>query len=106
MVSMIRPRVFLIGLGLGVIVVAAGLILRPQPKVMEPLSESVLNIKVPTGATFSDLARWVGIATDTAAMIFDSAKDKYNLSKIVSGRELALTYDILTGELEKMVYKI
>lgn len=105
MVVMVRPKVFLIGLGLGIIVVAAGLVFRPRINI-EDNPESAFKISVPTGATFSDLARWVGIATDTAAVILETAKGQYDLAKIVSGRELALVYDSTTGAIKKLTYQI
>lgn len=74
--------------------------------VAEPDSTSVLKLSVPVGATFGDLTKWIGINPGTATAVFESAKEKYNLAKIVSGRELAFVFDSFSGDLEKVVYKI
>lgn len=71
-----------------------------------PDPDSVLKTKIPSGVTFVEFARWLGVATDTAAAVLENAKNKYNLAKIISGRELALTFDSFSGGLKKLVYNI
>ncbi len=65
-----------------------------------------LRLSIPSSATFVEAMRYFGVATSTAQEIINSSQDKYNLAKIVSGRELALTFDTFSGDLEKVVYKI
>lgn len=74
--------------------------------VPDPNPISVLKLSVPAGATFSDLTRWLGIDARIASAVSESAKEKYNLAKIVSGKELAFVFDAFSGDLEKVIYKI
>ncbi|OGY62583.1 MAG: hypothetical protein A2745_03700 [Candidatus Harrisonbacteria bacterium RIFCSPHIGHO2_01_FULL_44_13] len=68
--------------------------------------EIVVKKTIPAGATFDQLAKEAGVATNTTAAILESAKDAYDLAKIVSGRELALVYDKISGGLKRLVYQI
>lgn len=103
---MIRPRVLFIGLLLGAVAAAGIFIWNFSLKSGQSVPESVLKTTIPTGATFSDLSRWLGIATNTANAILESAKGKYNLATIVKGRDLALVFDAFDGGLNKLVYEI
>jgi murein DD-endopeptidase MepM/ murein hydrolase activator NlpD len=75
------------------------------PNIVSP-KERVFSIRVPQGKTFSQLAGDLGLATDTAAAIFESSKKIYDLSMIKAGNQLALIEDAASGELEKMIYDI
>lgn len=101
---MIRKRIVLLGLMLGIIGAVAITRIKPANIELDPLQ--TLRIAIPSGATFVDAMRYFGVATSTAQEMLNSAKDKYNLAKIVSGRELALSFDAFSGDLKKMVYKI
>lgn len=102
---MIRRRFAVIGFVLG-FALAAFLYSRWSSVPSLPNPETVLKITVPEKATFGDLARWLHFPTGSADAIVTSSKSEYDLAKIVSGRELALTYDTFTGGLKRLVYKI
>lgn len=68
--------------------------------------EIVVKKIIPAGATFDQLAKEAGVAANTTAAILESAKGAYDLAKIVSGRELALVYDKISGGLKRLVYQI
>ncbi len=101
-----RPKIVIIGLLLGIVVAVA--IWRWTASIPDalPAKLNVLKIKIPEKATFGDLTRWFNFPPGTTAAILESAKPKYDLAKIVSGRELALVYDSFTGELRGLDYKI
>ncbi|MEK7653768.1 MAG: peptidoglycan DD-metalloendopeptidase family protein [Patescibacteria group bacterium] len=101
---MIRKRIILLGLLLGGGVVFGIANFRPEIPDLSPTQ--TLRLSIPSGVTFVDVMRYFGVATSTAQEILNSSKEKYNLAKIVSGRELALTFDTFSGSLEKIVYKI
>ena len=101
---MIRKRIILLGLSLGGIVVFWLFNLQPEIPTLNPTQ--TLRLSIPSSATFVEAMRYFGVATSTAQEIINSSQDKYNLAKIVSGRELALTFDTFSGDLEKVVYKI
>ncbi|TSC82256.1 MAG: peptidase M23 [Parcubacteria group bacterium Gr01-1014_19] len=101
---MIRKRIILLGLSLGGIVVFWLFNLQPEIPTLNPTQ--TLRLSIPSGSTFVDVMRYFGVATSTAQEIINSSLDQYNLAKIVSGRELALTFDTFSGDLEKVVYKI
>ncbi len=101
---MIRKRIILLGLLLGGAAIFLIVDLQPEIPALDP--EQTLRVSIPAGATFVEVMRYFGVATSTAQGILNSSKDKYNLAKIVSGRELALTFDTFSGALEKVVYKI
>ncbi len=101
---MIRKRIILLGFLLGVI--SAFFAASIKPEIVSLPALQLVRITIPSGVTFSDLARYYGIATSTAENVLRSAKAEYDLAKIVSGRELALFYDTFSGDLKKMVYKI
>ena len=101
---MIRKRIILLGLLLGGAVVFGIANFRPEIPDLSPTQ--TLRLSIPSGVTFVDVMRYFGVATSTAQEILNSSKEKYNLTKIVSGRELALTFDTFSGSLEKIVYKI
>ncbi len=102
---MIRPRALIAGLLLGTAVVGGILHWHSRIEAPELPPRSILKIKVPEGATFGNLAEWLGFA-GAAERVLSAASGKYDLRKIVSGRELALFYDTFTGELEELVYQI
>ncbi|MBI4991968.1 MAG: peptidoglycan DD-metalloendopeptidase family protein [Candidatus Harrisonbacteria bacterium] len=58
------------------------------------------------GTTFSVLAKEVGMATSTTSAILGSAKEVYDLAKIVAGKEIALVYNGENGNLEELIYEI
>lgn len=103
---MIRTKVLFTGLFLGAAVAVAVFVWHFNIKAGQVAPESFLKTTIPAGATFSDLSRWLGITTDTANAIFESAKGKYDLATIVKGRDLALTFDALGGGLNALVYEI
>jgi len=78
----------------------------PSAESQSPNPNTPLSIIISEKATFGDLTRWLGISGGTALDIIESAKEKYNLATIVSGRELAFTYDTFTGGLKQLVYQI
>jgi len=102
---MVRKRAWLSGLILG-IGLAGFLYSRWHGVAILPDSETIMKIIIPEKATFGDLSRWLNFPAGATMAILDIAKPKYDLAKIVSGRELALTYDAFTGSLKKLVYKI
>ncbi|MDO8466623.1 MAG: peptidoglycan DD-metalloendopeptidase family protein [bacterium] len=101
---MVRKRIILLGLFLGIAAAIVVAQIKPAGLILDPLQ--TIRISIPTGATFIDAMRYLGVATSTSQSILNSAQDKYNLAKIVSGRELALSFDVFSGDLKKMVYKI
>lgn len=101
---MIRKRIILLGVILGAS--AAFIVASIKPEIVSLPALQLIRVSIPSGVTFSDLARYYGIATSTAEAVLRSAKTKYDLAKIVSGRELALFYDTFSGDLKKLVYKI
>ena len=77
-----------------------------KEKKQRPDLMAVIEKPIPSGATFTQFVREMGVATDTAAAILNSAKGKYDLAKIVSNRDLVLVFNNLTGDLEKLIYEI
>jgi murein DD-endopeptidase MepM/ murein hydrolase activator NlpD len=102
----IRKRSVITGILLGIISAAGIWFWNSSIEVKEPAPTSVLKIKIPKEATFGELTRWLNFPAGTTANILEITKSKYDLKKIVSGRELALVYDAFTGELEGLNYKI
>ncbi len=102
---MIRAKIIFIGLLLAGITAAAIFHFTPR-SFLQPDTTQTLHISIPSGANFVQLASQYGVATSTAQKILAAAKDKYDLAKIVSGRELALVFDNAAGGLKKLVYKI
>src|SRR6185503_19304756 len=79
----------------------------PKTEVAEKVDDGhTLRIAIPSGANFVQLATQYGVATDTAQQILNAAKDKYDLAKIVTGRELALIFDPTSSALKKLTYQI
>ena len=103
---MIKPRVLIIGLVLGIIAAFGIFLWAKSIKIELPEPQTILKIKVPEKATFGDLTRWLNFPPGATMEILEKAKPKYDLKKIVSGRELALAYNTLTGELEGLNYRI
>lgn len=68
--------------------------------------QRIIKISIPSGITYGALMGQLGMATDTAEALFASSRKVYDLSKIVSGRELALIYNATSSALERFVYKI
>ncbi|MEK9180365.1 MAG: peptidoglycan DD-metalloendopeptidase family protein [Patescibacteria group bacterium] len=68
--------------------------------------EYLLSQKVEKGKTFANIAESFGIGYEDMLAILESAKDKYNLEKIVEGHELSFIAEKANGELEKLVYQI
>lgn len=68
--------------------------------------DRVLRVFVPQGSTFAQFLNSVGIATSTINGILDASKSVYDLSKIVSGREMAFTFANADGALRKFIYNI
>lgn len=103
---MARPKIIIIGILLGLVAAVAiwRWVASLPANLPDPLS--VLKIKIPEKVTFGDLTRWFNFPAGTTNAILESAKPKYDLAKIVSGRELALVYNSFTGELESLDYKI
>lgn len=102
---MVRPKIIFIGLLLAG--VAAVFIFHFTPRsFLHPDTTQTFHISIPSGVNFVQLAGQYGVATSTAQKILAAAKDKYDLAKIVSGRELALVFDNAAGGLKKLVYKI
>lgn len=103
---MIRQKILFIGLFLGAVGATVVFAWYSSIKAEKIIPESILKTTIPAGATFSDLSRWLGITAKTADAVFASAKGKYDLATIVKGRDLALTFDVLSGDLNKLVYEI
>lgn len=102
---MIRPRAIIVGLLLGLAAILVVVNIHPENVTkLDPLQ--TLRISVPQGVTFGQLVRWYGVATSTAQAIIDAAKPQYDLAKIVSGRELALSFDSFSGGVKKLVYSV
>lgn len=101
---MIRGKIILIGMILGVAAIIAVINLHPKKLLFDPTQ--TVTIDIPPGANFVSLVNGYGIPTTTAQAIIESAKGKYDLAKIVSGRELALAYDSLSGVFKKLTYNI
>ena len=80
-----------------------------RPKAITPArpEEVTMRREVPAGVTFAALMAQMGVATDTSMAIFEAAKPAYDLSKIVSGREMALVYATTEGwPLKRLAYYI
>lgn len=101
---MIRKRIILLGLILGITAVVGISQIKPEGVSLAPLS--TLRLSIPAGATFVDAMRYLGAATSTAQAIISAAKPQYDLAKIVSGRELALSFDVFSGAATKLVYSV
>ncbi|MDP1718995.1 MAG: peptidoglycan DD-metalloendopeptidase family protein [bacterium] len=102
---MIRKRVILIGLLLGFLAVLGIANIRPANIAkLDPLQ--TIRIAIPSGVTFGQLVRFYGVATSTTQSIIEATKSQYDLAKIISGRELALSFDSFTGGVKKMVYSV
>jgi len=93
---------------IGVIVIAGGFFWLQKIKADDsaPVTERMVRVHVPKGATFSTLAASMGVATDTAVAILASSKKIHDLSTIRVGRELALVYDKPSNTLKKLLYTV
>lgn len=100
-----KSRAIIVGIFLGALAGGALYILLPHDA-EKPNPLTILKTKIPAGTTFSDLARWLGVDSGTAMSLIETSRSKYNLAKIVSGRELALTFDAFGGGLKQLVYNI
>ncbi len=69
-------------------------------------NEYLVSQKVEKGKTFAQIAESFGIGYDKMLAILDSAKDVYNLEKVVEGKEITAIAEKETGELKKLVYQI
>lgn len=69
-------------------------------------TEYLVSQKVEKGKTFAQIAESFGIGYDKMLAILDSAKDVYNLEKVVEGKEITAIAEKETGELKKLVYQI
>ena len=103
---MVRRTIFL-ALGSVAVLAAIFIITKTRLPWLDPIPQvAVLKKIIQPGVTFSDVAREAGIATDTTNQLLKSAKVKYDLARIVSGRELAFIFDNLTGEVQGLGYNI
>ncbi|MBI2024615.1 MAG: peptidoglycan DD-metalloendopeptidase family protein [Candidatus Harrisonbacteria bacterium] len=76
----------------------------PTPEIP---SERALRLQVPEGITFGEIIRRVGAQDGTVEGILSAADEKYDFRKIISGRDLALIYDTISGgNLKKLTYSI
>jgi len=71
-----------------------------------PLADRVITKSISNGDTFVKLASEAGIATDTAIVLINSAKNIYDLASIRSGRELAFLFDATSDVFKKLVYQV
>ena len=79
-------------------------ILRGEQK-PRPL-DITLKVTIPAGTTISQLFNEIGLSTTTISAILESSKKTYDLAKIVSGRELFLTFANVGGIFQKLIYRI
>lgn len=100
---MLRPRFILVT---GAVLIATLLFWRLTIKIPEVSKEKELIFEVPKGITFGALMQRIGIDPNEINSIFESAQGKYDLSKIVSGHNLALISSTIGGDLKKLVYEI
>lgn len=69
-------------------------------------NEVVSSRKIEKGMVFASVAESFGLATSEIAAILESAKDKYDLAKIVEGREISFVSHKDSGRPIKLVYQI
>lgn len=69
-------------------------------------SEWAINRPIREGRTFAEIAKSTGITYETMLKILASAKDVYNLEKVIAGNEISFLFDKEFGELQKIVYQI
>src|SRR3989338_753796 len=94
----VRARTIIIAAAMAAALIVLGFIfLRPQVMAPARPEEVTMRREVPAGVTFAALMAQMGVATDTSMAIFEAAKPAYDLSKIVSGRALALVYSTAAG---------
>ncbi|MBI2013641.1 MAG: peptidoglycan DD-metalloendopeptidase family protein [Candidatus Colwellbacteria bacterium] len=68
-------------------------------------SDNIVSLKIEEGDTFGILAEAAGVHSTEILAILEAAKDKYNLARIVEGREISFIF----GEdqiFNKLVYQI
>lgn len=94
-------------LALGLIAVSA-VFLQGKNNLFLPVADPDVVVKrdILTGSTFSVIASEAGIATSTAGEILNSAKEVYDLAKIVAGKQLVFIYDQTSNALKGLVYEI
>lgn len=63
-------------------------------------------IKIEPECTYGELMTQADICSATSTVIFEAAKDLYDLSKIRVGREIKLMRDKNTNELKELVYQV
>lgn len=69
-------------------------------------SDITLKVTIPAGTTISQLLSEIGLSTTTTSAILESSKETYDLSKIISGKELFLTFANVGGIFQKLIYQI
>lgn len=91
----------------GAIAISA-LFLQGKNDLFLPAADTDIVVKrdILTGSTFSVIASEAGIPTSTANAILNSAKENYDLAKIVAGKQLVFVYDKATNALKGLVYEI
>src|SRR3989338_5567947 len=96
----------LILIGLAVIVLLLLIKFIPASERKPRPSDITLKVTIPAGTTISQLFNEIGLSTTTIAAILESSKETYDLAKIVSGRELFLTFANVGGIFQKLIYRI
>jgi murein DD-endopeptidase MepM/ murein hydrolase activator NlpD len=79
---------------------------QPEQVIAPKPTFTIKKIEVVEKSTYSVLMKDAGIDGQTAADIFESAKELYDLSKIRVGKTIDLKYDIATDALIGLIYKI
>ncbi|MDD4695521.1 MAG: hypothetical protein PHW42_03715, partial [Patescibacteria group bacterium] len=64
------------------------------------------SIKIEPECTYGELMTQANICSATSTIIFEAAKNLYDLSKIRVGREIKLMHDKNTNELKELIYQI
>lgn len=69
-------------------------------------TEYLISRKVEKGQTFATLAESFGVDYEEMFEILGTAKNVYNLEKVVEGKEISMISDKQSGNLRKLVYQI
>lgn len=78
-----------------------------QKVIEEPvIQDRIIEIKIEPNSTYGKLMDEAGVSHATSSLIFEAAKDVYDLSNIRADRSLFLYYDAETDELKQLVYQI
>ncbi|HEY4497071.1 MAG TPA: peptidoglycan DD-metalloendopeptidase family protein [Candidatus Paceibacterota bacterium] len=69
-------------------------------------TEKMTNRKIAAGTVFALVAEEIGVSPEETLSILEASKEKYNLAKIVEGRQISFVSDRETGVFNKVIYQI